>query len=190
MSPTRQLEPDEAGDSDAPVDPKFSDPSAAKNAALRLLTRKARSRRDLSERLEAKGYTTDAVERALADLARVGLVDDAALARDMVRGYIAAKPAGERFLLQKLRQYKVDDGVAKDAVREALAERDQGSDAERLIRSRARTIPPKATREAAYRRLLGAAARRGFDPETARAAVDRVMAEMEFPDRVDGDAGR
>ncbi|MFL6252044.1 MAG: hypothetical protein ACJ75N_16250, partial [Actinomycetes bacterium] len=50
---------------------------AAHAAALRLLTTRARTRAELRQRLEGRGFEAAAVAEALDRLERVGLIDDA-----------------------------------------------------------------------------------------------------------------
>ena len=53
----------------------------AKNAALRLLSYRSRSEKEVQRRLERR-FTQDAVARTLSDLRRQGLLDDAAFAKE------------------------------------------------------------------------------------------------------------
>ena len=50
-------------------------------AAVRLLSLRARSRKDLGERLRRRGFRAAAVEAALTRMAALGYLDDAAFAR-------------------------------------------------------------------------------------------------------------
>src|SRR6266511_2936995 len=56
---------------------------AAHAAALWLLESRARTRLELRQRLERRGFEAEAIERALDRLTGVGLVDDEAFARDL-----------------------------------------------------------------------------------------------------------
>jgi len=67
---------------EAPLDgERAGSADAAHAAALRLLTSRARTRAELRQRLEERGYEAAAVAETLERLERVGLVDDAALAQ-------------------------------------------------------------------------------------------------------------
>ena len=85
----------------APLDGRAAGSAdAAHAAALRLLTTRARTRGELRQRLEQRGFEAAAVAEAVARLERVGLVDDAALAETVAEGRaeldapaIAAEPA-------------------------------------------------------------------------------------------------
>ena len=71
----------------APLDgERAGSADAAHAAALRLLTTRARTRAELRQRLEQRGFEAAAVAEAVARLERVGLVDDAALAETVAEG--------------------------------------------------------------------------------------------------------
>src|SRR6266699_997147 len=56
---------------------------AAHAAALWLLESRARTRLELQQRLERRGFESGAIERAIDRLSAVGLVDDEVFARDL-----------------------------------------------------------------------------------------------------------
>ncbi|MCI0801320.1 MAG: RecX family transcriptional regulator, partial [Chloroflexi bacterium] len=62
---------------------KDPDPShiKAKNAALRLLSYRSRSEKEVERRLRGR-FTEDAIVQTLSDLSRQGLLDDAAFAKE------------------------------------------------------------------------------------------------------------
>ena len=151
----------------------------AVNAAMRCLARRPFSRFELRTRLTQKGHARDAIDEALARADRAGLLDDEAYAREAVRSELARKPAGARMIVSKLRAKGVDSALASRVAAEALGDRDPLADAVALIRRHAgdtRTDPA-----ALRRRLAARLARRGFDPETCRAAVERVLGRADIP---------
>jgi len=151
----------------------------AVNAAMRALARRPFSRRELRMRLARKGHAHDAIVEALSRADRAGLLDDEAYAREAVRCELARKPAGRRLIESKLRAKGIDAALASRVASEALVGRDPLDDAVALIRRYAgdtRTDPV-----ALRRRLAARLARRGFDPETCRTAVQRVLGEPDIP---------
>src|SRR5205814_9557194 len=105
-------------------------------------------REELRSRLTAAGFEPDDVEAALADLTRVGLIDDGRFAREVVKAQAGRRLAGDRAIREALRA----KGVARDQIDAALAT--VGDEAERAAElaerqaDRLRTLAP----EAAYRR--------------------------------------
>lgn len=151
--------------------------TTAKDRALRLLGVRSRSRSELERRLRQAGHEPEEIEAALADLERVGLIDDEAFASEVVRWKLGRQGYGHRAALTALRKAGVDRQVAERAVEDAGWD-DEESRAEEVARAR---LPRLASldRETAYRRLLGFLLRRGFDPEVARSACNRALADLE-----------
>ncbi|MDA0991227.1 MAG: regulatory protein RecX [Verrucomicrobia bacterium] len=147
-----------------------ADFDAARNAALRSLKSHDRSVHEIAQKLSRKGYEAALIDRVTADLLRVGLLDDEEMARRWVGLQLERKPAGAPWLRSELFRRGVDKQLV-ELVLEEFADQ-TGSEAaavELLRRQRGRYMSLDMDR--ARRRMLGALARRGFDPETASAAV-------------------
>ncbi len=171
--------------SEQPEDsPTASDPAAdplavAREIALRQLTVRARSRAELAKALARKGVPEDTAQHVLDRLEEVGLVDDAAFARD----WLAAggrRQRSRRALVAELG----DKGVDREIVREAVAELDGDQDylvarayAERKATGLARLEP-----QVRYRRLTGALARRGFPSGVVAQVAREVLADLDVLD--------
>ncbi|GBD09272.1 Regulatory protein RecX [Candidatus Thermoflexus japonica] len=134
----------------------------AHEIALRFLSYRPRSEREVADYLRRKGFDARTVEAELERLRRVGLVDDWAFARFWVENRTAFRPRSRRALQAELRR----KGVPLAIIREVLQESppDERALALRLARERAqrlRGLDPLTFR----RRLAGYLARRGFDGE-------------------------
>ncbi len=158
------LSPERAGSEDA-----------AKEAALSILARGPRTEREVEGRLLERGYHGDAVERALARLRRVSLLDDRAFVRSFLRTELFKAPQGKRLLEMKLRRRGVPDGLIRelDAFLEEdpdLSGRSLASEEGRAalgfaqLRRRYARLKPEVYR----RRMQQALARRGFNWDTIR----------------------
>ncbi len=150
-----------------------ADEEAAFRAALRHLERRGFATRDLARRLGRRGHGPDAVGAATRRLHALGLLDDAAFARQFVESR-AARGRGPARLRRDLLALGVADGVADAAI---AAHWPDGADlagaTRRLVERRARqlgTMPRPVLR----RRLLAYLARRGY---TGR-EVGRIVAEV------------
>ncbi|BAM05359.1 regulatory protein RecX [Phycisphaera mikurensis NBRC 102666] len=158
---------------------------AFRSACNRIGSR-AMSRGMLADRLRRAGHEPEAVGSALDRVGRLGLLDDAAFARALVRETLRAKPAGERLLRQKLMEKRVPRGVA-DAVlaehrddRKQRAEAGEDVDAEAIAFAVKKASTPSMQRldpQARRRRLQGQLARRGF----GFGVIDRALREALHP---------
>lgn len=146
----------------------------AKRDAMNSLSRAPMSRRRLVRKLRDRGYDESVASTVADDLARIGLLNDRALAEAAARSMVQRRPAGARFVEMKLRQKGFDGALAREAAGEALSERDPLEDALTLARKKAAAMPAKLDRDARRRRLYGMLARRGYSPDVCRAAVDRL----------------
>ncbi|WP_084501668.1 recombination regulator RecX [Nocardia xishanensis] len=151
----------------------------AKEACLRLLAVRARSRAELAQRLAAKGFTAEVTDRALDRLAEVGLVDDAAFAEQWVHSRHAFSGKGKQALAQELRRKGVAPADAAPAL-EAISSDDEQSRAIELVRRKLRTLPRDLDRDKAIRRLVGMLARRGYSQSTAFTVVKAELAQADW----------
>ena len=150
------------------------DLEACREAALRLLERQRRTRSDLERRLRDKGYAGATGAQVLDRLAGVGLVDDVEYARAFMAGRRARRSAGARRIEQELRAR----GVSADDIEAARLRLDAeqgGMDelaaARKVVAQadrRSRGLEPRLRRQ----RLYALLARRGFDGDVIRRALD------------------
>lgn len=149
------------------------DEAEALAQALRLISRRPRSEKELRQAWDRRGVSPQAQSAALGRLQRAGQVDDAAFATAWVENRGAFRPTSARALRSELRLKGVDEetiGAALDGLDEAQA----AYRAAQRMAHRAAGLP-----EQDFRRRLGEQlARRGFDWETIRAAVRRVWTEQ------------
>ncbi|MBM3120792.1 MAG: regulatory protein RecX [Chloroflexi bacterium] len=149
------------------------DEAEALAQALRLISRRPRSEKELRQAWDRRGVSPQAQAAALGRLQLAGQVDDAAFAAAWVENRGAFHPTSRRALRSELRLKGVDEetiGAALDGLDESQA----AYRAAQRMANRAAGLP-----ELDFRRRLGdQLARRGFDWETIRAAVRRVWTEQ------------
>ncbi|MGW5726295.1 recombination regulator RecX [Nocardia beijingensis] len=156
----------------------------AKEACLRLLAVRARSRAELAQRLAAKGYSADVSERALDRLGEVGLVDDAAFAEQWVHSRHTFSGKGKQALAQELRRKGVAQSDAAAAL-DAITSDDEEVRAAELVRRKLRSLPRDLDQDKTIRRLVGMLARRGYGQSTAYRVVKAELAAQ----GLEGDLG-
>lgn len=151
---------------------------AAREACLRLLTDRPRSRRELDQRLRSKGFEPEVAERVLDRLEQVELVDDGAFAQEWVHSRHTYAGKGRRAMAMELRM----KGVADHHVAAALAQVDDEAEAVRareLVHRKLRslTVPEDTQQRAAVvRKLVGVLARRGYAQSLAFTVVRDELA--------------
>ena len=148
------------------------DVDRAREACLRLLGYRARSRRELAERLERKGFAQPVIASVIAGLESSGLVNDEEFARSWVQERLANRPRGSLVVRLELRRKGVDEGIIQRALDQHMGEEQE---LEAALRVAARYAPrPGEDAPACRKRLWGALKRRGFTFDAIEAALARA----------------
>ncbi len=169
-------------------------------SAIRFLSYRPRSAREVEMRLRKKGYAPEQIAAVMQRLQQRGYVDDREFARFWVDNRMAFSPRGPRLLKSELRQ----KGVSAEVVDEIMAEHTEaqaeavqqaeevadawgdaaledepvpGTDlaaALILARKRARSYSTLDA-QTARRRLSGFLARRGYNYDTIDSVIRRIL---------------
>jgi regulatory protein len=147
--------------------------------ALGLLAVRQRSRRELERRLEGAGFDPEEVRAELDRLLQVGLIDDEAFARAVVEHSFTTKKEGRRVVAGRLMSAGIAPETATAVLDEAVGGEEERADA--LAAAKAARLSGLQP-DAAYRRLYGILARRGYAPDLAGRAARRALAVETFED--------
>ena len=160
-----------------------------RDAALNLISYRARTRIELVRRLRQKGFEAARIGPCLDRLAERGLIDDRSVAEAFVRDRLLHRPRGRARLSSELAAKGVDRDTAREAIEAvfAAAETDDTAIASDVVdgwmrRQSPATIAALAAekrtpeREKIWRRLRGFLERRGFRGPALRAATERAVA--------------
>jgi regulatory protein len=135
--------------------------SVARSIALRKLTARPRTRRELDQALQAKNVPPSVKKAVLDRMQEVGLVDDASFAAD----WVASRQQRRHLSRRALRRELESKGVERSDIDSALNDVDFDSEltTARDLVARKRAIMSGLARDVQYRRLAGILGRRGFD---------------------------
>lgn len=165
----------------APPDPKAQGPEAdpesvARKILLDLLAVKARSRKELADKLASRLVPEDVAREVLDRFVEVGLIDDRLFARSWVESRQAGKGLARRALAQELRRKGIDDETAREALDEVEPD-DEEESARLLVRKKLRSMRglDQAT---STRRLAGMLARKGYPAGVAFSVVREELAAV------------
>jgi len=147
-----------------------ADPEAvARKILLDTLTGQARSRAELADKLARRGVPDELAGRLLDRFTEVGLIDDAAYARQWVESRHRSRGLAPRALAQELRRKGIDDETAREVLDE-VDPADEEASARALVRKKLRTLS-RVDDTTATRRLVGLLARKGYGSGMAFAIV-------------------
>jgi regulatory protein len=107
----------------------------------------------------------DVATRLLDRFEEVGLIDDAAFAREWVAQRQSGRGLARRALAQELRRKGIDDEVAR-GVLDDVDDEDEIEAARRLVQAKLRSVR-SLDRDKAVRRLVGMLARKGHSSSVA-----------------------
>ena len=138
----------------------------AHEAALRLLSHRPRSERELGQRLRLRGLDADVVEDEIERLRKAGLLDDEAFARLWVEDRQLSAPRGRRLLRYEL----LGRGVRSELAHAAVDSIDDRTAALALARGRARRLAGLEFKQFSQR-LARFLQRRGFGYDEVGEAV-------------------
>ena len=171
--PDRDLGPDAACPEEPRDEASRRDPeSVARKILLDQLTGRARSRAELAKKLAQRDVPDDIATRLLNRFTEVGLIDDAAFARDWVEQRRSGRGLARRALAVELRRKGIDDETASAALDHAAADDpDAEFEAARmLVRRKLRSVAG-VEHHKAVQRLVGMLARKGHSPTVAYRVV-------------------
>ena len=143
----------------------------AKDMALRFLSFRRRTEKQVKEKLQKKGFDEKTIKATIDKLKEFDLINDLEFATSWVKDRLSFKPRGRKLLKQEL--YK--KGISKETIEQVTEELCQDEDKSALellekIKKRYKGLEPKVAR----RRMFGFLLRRGFSYETTKKALNQV----------------
>lgn len=134
------------------------------------------SRAELAKKLARREYGPAVVDAVLADLARLGYVNDEQFALGKVQSIAKYKHHGKRRAAMELAKAGVKGEAARKALDAVYDAHDSVAVARELAKKKAPSLR-KLEPIVARRRLVGMLQRRGFDYESIKPVVDEVLGE-------------
>lgn len=140
-----------------------------------MLTASPKTRRQLKERLEGKGFDPAIVEEVLSKMEEQGLVSDRTLAQAWTRSFLETKPSGRKRIAFELKKR----GIQEEDIQTALVgytleeERVRAKEVAKRQAERWKGLERRLRQKRLYDFLV----RRGFEFSLSRETVEAVEAE-------------
>lgn len=154
----------------------------AKGVALRFLTVRPRTEREIRDKLREKEFGDEEIAQTIASLKASGLLDDAAFARMYIRDALAGRGAGKILLKKKLLLLGIDKSTVDEALEETFAGVDVQAAALALARQFVKKTqnlkkdePPQKRRNRVSSFLM----RKGYGWDTIEAVLKQVFTDSE-----------
>jgi regulatory protein len=144
------------------------------DSAFRSIESRMHSRAELKRKLMKKEWGETVVEGVLEDLTRLGYIDDAKFATAKAMSAANLKHHGPRRALGELLRAGVKSETAKKSLAAVYGKSDSTAVATALAERQVNRLK-KLDPAVAKRRLIGMLQRRGFDYDTIKPVVDRIL---------------
>lgn len=150
---------------------------SALSVALRYLTARPRSERELRTRLRQRNIGDAVIDRTVDQLKTRGLLDDFTFAQYWVDQRVTFRPRSRRMLEMELRQ----KGVEASSIEDATLDMDDEAEAYRAAQRRARSLPTDNF-DTFFKKLVDHLGRRGFGYGTASKTARGLWSELAPPE--------
>lgn len=148
------------------------------NTALALLSRRARTERELRERLRKKGFADAPIDAVVRRLRELELIDDAQFARQWIATRQHLRPRGALALRQELRAHGLAPQIVEQALSEQIDAESERHACARVARSVLRRYAGEADWPSFQRKLGSYLLRRGFTFETIKPILAELWREL------------
>lgn len=145
---------------------------------LRLLSVRARSSREITERLREKDHTEQEIKKLREGLEREGLINDARFAVDWVERRLRTSPRGRAVIKRELLEKGISPEMIESAMDDVYEGRCDRDIAEEIARKKIKSISgnKKQNIHAGIFRFLMS---KGFDIEIVEEVIERLLPDLE-----------
>ncbi len=144
----------------------------AKESILNYLTMAPRTRKQLEDKLNDRGYSEEAIRTALDRMEEVGIVNDS----EFAKLWVSARHNNAKLAPYAIKRELSLKGVAEDIIEKALEDIDEDSILERakeIAEIKIRTV--KGDRNAKIKKIASAIARKGYPSSVAFSVAKEVI---------------
>lgn len=161
------------GDGSESLPPTDRQRTRAHNVAVHALAGRGQSRDEIERKLLSRELPEEAVSDEIERLEGLGLINDEALATDLVDRYAERQGLGRRAVAQKMKSRRIAPEIISRAL-ESVSDEDERARLHEVASDRARALRSLAP-EVAKRRLVAYLQRRGFSGSDIFSVVDEVL---------------
>ena len=150
--------------------------SNAKKYVYTILARRMYSSSEIRKKLKEQGYTDEIIDNVILMMEGYGYLNDKTFAEEWIQSRRQNNPKGKIVLKRELTQKGIEGDIIEEVFNQSFDESQQSEIALDMARRQSRSYrndDPISAR----RKLQGYLIRRGFDFETVRNVVDKVLSE-------------
>lgn len=132
--------------------------------AFFLLSQRERSKRELEERLQKRGYFSEVIQMVIHRLEELEYLNDIRFAENWTEMKLKRKPCGKKLLREELKKKGIEPETIDQILEKVFLDVDEELMAKELVEKKIKGCPG-LDEKILYRRLQGYLLRRGFPPE-------------------------
>ena len=149
----------------------------ARDYALKLLSYRPRTAKEVQDRLKKRGYDEGIVDEIVKKLERLGLLNDGEFAMNWAASRMRSKPVGKFRLRQELLLKGISEDLIRETIETAYQEADELELAIRVAGQKMRSCK-SLDDMTARRRVYSFLQRRGFSYETIKEVLEKPMGKI------------
>lgn len=151
----------------------------AKGYAFRLIAKRMRSEKELVDKLSAKKYSEETINKVLSGLGNLNLVNDEEFSRKFVTDSITLnRPLGKMALKFKLQRFGINRDTASQKVENLMDEETEINLAFEAARKKLRTLK-KHPIEKQKQRIYSFLSQRGFNYNIVKKVMNKLNFDLE-----------
>lgn len=147
------------------------------NRTLRYLSYRPRSEKEVREYLQKKKAESPTIEKIVAKLKEHKFINDEEFAQWFVRSRTASKPKAARIIKMELRRKGISEEILGEVINDEGLRINDLENAKRLLDKKIDKYK-SLDRNEIYKKLGGFLARRGFDWEVVKKAIDESFGKV------------
>lgn len=144
----------------------------AKDRALRFLSYRDRSEKEVRTKLQRIGYDADIIDWVITELKRLKFMDDQRFAQSYAQTQMLTRPVGEHYLRHELKNKGLEEPLIEQTIEQIYQDKDQSIVAMELAAQRKKRYK-NLDQIKAKKRVSDFLLRRGFDWETVSEVMER-----------------
>ncbi|QUH22160.1 RecX family transcriptional regulator [Alkaliphilus sp. B6464] len=153
---------------------KEEEQNKANNYALNLLSYRARSEKEIKNKMFQKGYEDSIIDQSIEFLYRYKYLDDKEFALSFAKDKINLKSAGEKLIRQELFYKGISSDIINDVINVLMDEDKQYTAALELAKKKLNSTYKHDDKQAKQRKLCSFLQRKGY----SYSIVSRVLKEV------------
>lgn len=150
----------------------------AKSVALRFLSYRIRSRKEIADKLKEKRFSKSTINTVIRDLKRINYINDYEFAKEFVASRLIHNPKSRKFLHYELLRKGIDNKIADQTITEKISARKEENIAKLLtekVWNKKKNLETTKRKAQTYNYLI----RRGFSASLAIKILEEISRQKE-----------